>query len=422
MQERYNSFEVLENELLERLKEKGCSQITITGYRYLCNSIISWLKNNGHSFYAAEGGNLFLQNYLNGHCNNQYYTNLRTVIYRLNDLIDDQWNDVHSDKGKKFTLSDEFMESVKEYCLSESNKGLVSGTIRYKRYATSWFLHELGKMQCTSFKQISPRLVVMACSKITDHNLWSEIRLFLKYLVEMKRLEKDYLTLVPHHRKPYVIPSVYSIDEIKRIENAVDSSSIQGKRDYAIILLASRMGLRSGDIVKLRIDDVKNKNVINIIQQKTGNILHLPLIKEVSNAIDEYLAVRAASMVEEIFINVIAPYNPITTGTIRNILKKYLIPAGIEVGNRKKGPHALRSSLASSMVNDDISYDTVRKVLGHSSKGTIKHHILSSAITSNRMSRNTVQPCTSIVNLVNRWKWTGLVIQLISLTQIQVKS
>jgi len=38
MQERYNSFDVLKNELLDRLKARGCSSITITGYRYLCNS------------------------------------------------------------------------------------------------------------------------------------------------------------------------------------------------------------------------------------------------------------------------------------------------------------------------------------------------------------------------------------------------
>lgn len=374
MQERCNSFEVLKAELLEKLKARGCSSITVTGYRYLCNSITSWLKDAGYDFYTTEGGTAFLQDYLSNHGNNQYYSNLRTVVYRLNDLIDGKWEDVHSDKGKKFCLSDEFAEVINEYCLSETDKGLANGTIKWKRYATSWFLHELGAVQCSSFSQISPKLIVMACTKITDHNLWGEIRLFLYYLVEARQLEKDYSTLVPHYSKPYVIPSVYSIDEIKRIENIIDTSTIQGKRDYALILLASRMGLRSGDIVKLKIEDIKNRNEINIIQQKTGNTLHLPLINEVSDAIDDYLTVRPPSMVEEVFINVCAPYKPITTGTIRNALKKYVLSADIEIGNRKKGPHALRSSLASSMVNDDISYDTVRKVLGHSSNRAIKHY------------------------------------------------
>ena len=63
-----------------------------------------------------------------------------------------------------------------------------------------------------------------------------------------------------------------------------------------------------------------------------------------------------------------------TTSTLRSALKKYITHAGIDPGNRKCGPHVLRSSLASSMVNDDISYETVRKVLGHSSNNTIKHY------------------------------------------------
>ena len=122
-----------------------------------------------------------------------------------------------------------------------------------------------------------------------------------------------------------------TFDEIKRIENSVDTSTVQGKRDYAILLLASRMGLRSGDIVKLKIEDIKGKNEINIIQQKTGNVLHLPLIEDVSVAIDDYLSVRPSSMAKEIFINIYAPYNTISTGTIRNLLKKYMAAADIDV-------------------------------------------------------------------------------------------
>lgn len=374
MQIKYDSFNALENELLEKLKGRGCSSITITGYRYLCNSIISWLKDYGLEFYTKEGGNAFLEDYLSKHGNNQYYSNLRTVVYRLNDLVDGKWKDVHSDKGKHFSLSGEFIDIVNKYCSDETDKGLASGTIKYKRYAISWFFHELGILQCFSLTQLSPKLIVVACTRITDHNLWGEIRLFLKYLVAEQKLDTDYSTLVPHFCKPYVIPSVYSIDEIKRIENSIDTSTIQGKRDYAIILLASRMGLRSGDIVKLKIEDITGKDELNIIQQKTGTAIHLPLIDEVSSAIIDYLTVRPSSMAEEVFLSVCAPYNPISTGTIRNSLKKYMIAAGIDVGNRKKGPHALRSSLASSMVNDDISYETVRKVLGHSSNNAIKHY------------------------------------------------
>lgn len=59
MQEQYDSFDTLEKKLLDRLKARGYSSITITGYRYLCNSIIAWLTDNRYEFYTKEGGQFF---------------------------------------------------------------------------------------------------------------------------------------------------------------------------------------------------------------------------------------------------------------------------------------------------------------------------------------------------------------------------
>lgn len=377
MQKQMKSFEDLEVELLDRMKARGCTPITVTGYRYLCNSVISWLRSNGFTGYSKEGGEKFLQNYLETHERNQYYLNLRTVIYRLNDIIENTWNDVHSDKGKKFTLSDEYNTVISKYCDWGKDIGLANGTIKLKRYAISWFLDELCRLNCYSLNQLSSSKIAMVCPKITDHNLWGEIRVFLRFLADFGMTEADYSTIVPHYSKPYVLPSVYSIDEISLIEASVDTSTVMGKRDYAMILLASRMGMRSGDIVKLKTKDVgNNRNEINIIQGKTGNILHLPLVEDVRGAIDDYPTVRPNTDIEQLFLNVYAPYHAVTTGTLRNALRKYILASGIDSGRRKRGPHVLRASLASSMVNDKIPYETVRKVLGHSSNNAIKHYAI----------------------------------------------
>ena len=374
MQERNYSFEELEAELLKRLKERGCTPVTINGYRYQCRGIFAQLKEKGYESYSNEGGMILLQEYYSRQGDNKYYRSIRTVIYRLNDIMDNVWHDVHSDKGKHFYLSDEFIETVDRCCSWANETAHAIRTIKNKRYAISWFLSELSAIGCCSLEHLSPAFITSACEKITDHNLWGEIRVFLKYLSEFEIINPDYSTIVPHYRKPYVIPSVYSIEEVKKIEEAVDTSTVLGKRDYAMILLASRMGMRSSDIVNLRIDDVRDKRELNIIQEKTGNILHLPMIEEAKTAIEDYLSVRPFSHIEQLFLNVNAPYHAVTTSTLRSALKKYIILSGIEPGNRKCGPHVLRSSLASSMVNDDISYETVRKVLGHSSNNAIKHY------------------------------------------------
>ena len=374
MQEQNYSFAELRTELLRKLGDRGCTPITITGYRYLCNSIFKWLSDNGFDRYTEETGNRFLQCYQSEHGENQYYFDLRTTVQRLNDILNGSWSDVHSDKGKHFCLPDAFAEIVDRYCSWNESTGHTSGTIKNKRYAISWFLDELAKQNCKSLDALSPACIAQACIKVTNHGLWGEIRLLLTYLLEYEGIKSDYSTIVPHHSKPYVIPSVYSVEEIKRIEDAIDTSTVLGKRDYAMILLASRMGMRSGDIVNLRIADVQNRTDLDIIQIKTGKTLHLPLICEVKSAIDDYLSVRPSSQTDLVFINVYAPYNPVTTSTIRAALRKYICLAGVDCGNRKRGPHALRASLASSMVNDEVNYETVRKVLGHSSNNAIKHY------------------------------------------------
>ena len=65
MQERNYSFEELEAELLKRLKERGCTPVTINGYRYQCHGIFAKLKENGYESYSNEGGmKLLLSNWL----------------------------------------------------------------------------------------------------------------------------------------------------------------------------------------------------------------------------------------------------------------------------------------------------------------------------------------------------------------------
>lgn len=389
MQGQDYSFDGLRASLLEKLREQGYSPITTTGYRYQCNSIFKWMKSNGYDYYSVEGGNRYLQEYRAKHGENQYYATLRTVVYRLNDLLKDTWTDVHSDKGKHFCLPDVFIERVDRYCQWNVQAGHAAGTIRNKRYAVSWFLDELSKQKCRSLEEMSQVLITQACIKITDPNLWSEVRMFLRYLVEIEGVKSDYSTVVPHYTKPYVMPSVYSVEEISAIEKTIDTGTIAGKRNYAMLLLASRMGMRSGDIAGLRIADVQNRTDLDIIQEKTGNSLHLPLIREVKSAIDDYLSVRPPSQSDLVFINVYAPYNPVTSSTIRTALRKYISLSGVDPGKRKSGPHALRASLASSMVNDDINYETVRKVLGHSSNNAMKHY---ARIDLERLRRYSLTP------------------------------
>ncbi len=137
------------------------------------------MKEKGYSSYRKERRNDFLQDYKNKYGDNQYYRSLKTVIYRLNDIIDATWRDVHFDKSKYFCIADDFIEVVDKYRYWADNTGHASRTIKNKRYAVSWFLDELSKLQCFSLEQLSLTLITSACVKITNHNLLGEVRVSL---------------------------------------------------------------------------------------------------------------------------------------------------------------------------------------------------------------------------------------------------
>ena len=189
-------------------------------------------------------------------------------------------------------------------------------------------------------------------------------------------MRKDYFYLVPKAPKKSVLPSVYSPEEIRRIEGTVDVSTASGKRDLCILLLASRLAMRAGDIVKLTFNEVDFKNGrVSFLQEKTGEYLSLPLMPEITNALDDYIKNgRPHSNENKIFLSLYAPYRPLTTSVTRRITAAYMKKSGIKPDGRRHGSHIFRSSVATSMVNDGISYEVVRRVLGHSDPNVIQHY------------------------------------------------
>lgn len=160
------------------------------------------------------------------------------------------------------------------------------------------------------------------------------------------------------------------------VEKSVNKNVAPGKRDYAILLLASRLGIRAGDIASLKIESLDFENQrIKFVQNKTGNVSDLYMISEVKTALMEYLSTeRPISTSDYVFLKSFAPYTEISYSVVSYVVKKHMIRSGINISGKKHGPHSLRSSLASSMVNDGVSYESVRKILGHDSPNAIKHY------------------------------------------------
>jgi integrase/recombinase XerD len=107
---------------------------------------------------------------------------------------------------------------------------------------------------------------------------------------------------------------------------------------------------------------------------KTGIPLVLPLLPEIEDAINRYIAARPQSDLSFIFLRHKAPYYPLRNSTLDYELRKLLEENGINTDGKKKGAHTLRSSLASSLLKEGIHYPVIQKALGHSSPNATKYY------------------------------------------------
>ncbi|GHV59643.1 hypothetical protein FACS1894182_14040 [Bacteroidia bacterium] len=159
--------------------------------------------------------------------------------------------------------------------------------------------------------------------------------------------------------------------------NAIDRGHPQGKRDYAMVLLAARYGLRISDIIGMRHCNLDwEHNRIIVVQQKTGKKVVLPLSEEVGDAIIDYLKYGRPKIDNPfIFITAQAPYKELSSSGIHQAISDYFRIAGVSFTNRKHGPHALRHSLASNLLKSNETLPVISGILGHSSTETTMEYL-----------------------------------------------
>jgi integrase/recombinase XerD len=198
----------------------------------------------------------------------------------------------------------------------------------------------------------------------------SVLRVLFRYLYEHRIHPKNLSFHVPVVKcnKKSKIPSVYSKDEIQAVLAAVDRGNPKGKRDYAMLLIATRYGLRASDICKLTFDDLKwHTNTIQLRQEKTDANIVLPLFNDVGEALIDYLKYGRQSLhAKEVFLRLSAPIGPIAAPTLHSIVTEYMNKAGISIPEGKKhGSHALRHSLASALLHNNTPMPIISEILGH---------------------------------------------------------
>jgi len=248
----------------------------------------------------------------------------------------------------------------------------------FLKYCKSKDVHSLSKIDLTFILQFIRQLDSWKGHPI--YQMISMLRNFFKYAYDQKLLSINFSERIPRYRlvSQPKLPSTYSKEEIVRLLKSIDRSASIGKRDYAVILLAARLGLRASDISRLKFENLNWKNSsIELVQMKTGKALTLPLLADVGNAIIDYLKHgRPKSEESFIFLTERPPFGHFpSSNVVTHIVQRAFRRAGITITGRRFGPHALRHSLGFRMLQESTVLPVISEVLGHKSSESTRYYL-----------------------------------------------
>src|SRR5665213_3167221 len=238
------------------LRDDGYSETRISDYlRLWQNGIEKFMEQRSIVNYSADVGELFIITGIKEGC-----ASYKRAIFRSVHVLSDFLSYgkirkrivpyvIHELTGEIGTIAKEFIASFaamrrSKLTLSEHQR-ILSYFTKHLTLKAIFNVSDIGEEHVLSF---------LASSQNCKDKFLNTMRLFCRYLYEQKLIDRNIEYVIGRNNLPQreKLPSVYDAGEIKKIEDAVDQASAVGKRDYAMLLLASRLGLRSSDIAGLQ--------------------------------------------------------------------------------------------------------------------------------------------------------------------------
>jgi len=241
------------------------------------------------------------------------------------------------------------------------------------RFMTFRFGATLGNLD-----DITPRDVVDFLRKIIggdkpyrDKTPPSHLRNLFRFLFWSGKTKRDLANTIPRVAQPPQshLPRHLKPEAVEQLIDAVWSGDPVGRRNYAMMLLIARLGLRPPEAVAVQLDDIDWRAGTILIRGKGKRHDRMPLPDDSGKAIVDYIRNGRRGPSRTLFVSNHVPYRPFVNAQILNtVLRDALAQTGLKPPQKYVGSHLLRHSLATDMLRKGASLDEVADVLRHRSR------------------------------------------------------
>ena len=376
--------------IMESMRLRGTSLGSLKNFKTSYNVFEQYLSDNSITeideslcleyIYAKTG-----QRFERFECvisNNRVAYRMRPLLLLLRYLQDGQFlPDVRRTKPP-FVCPACFKSEYEAFCEEMNYRGYSKATIESNTQKVQLLIKFLVTQGVTSPSDITIRHIENYLRTLENKavkyvgTFLYVFRNFFSFLYEQGYIADDLVPMLPKVRTPRnaSIPYVWSKTDIQKLLCAIDREDPKGKRDYAILLIAIRLGLRIGDIRSLKKSSIDwSRKTINLKMAKTGQPIELPLLKDIGWAIIDYLQNgRPSTNSECLFVRHKAPFNAFgDRNAFSKELHRYILKAGLNLpGGQWHGMHSLRSTLAGNMLEIKSPLPIISEALGHQSVNT----------------------------------------------------
>jgi site-specific recombinase XerD len=385
MQNNIDFYDVTSNALAFLEKELLYKYVTLRHYRGRWLIVKEYMQSLKIDFISPAVCKNFLTGFYNGRKNSDLSVNEKLIVKAVSVLSEFMETGAIQKKKKITHLDGSIGILMKDFLSFKQTHRLNRLTIEKIESHMSKFNFWLSANCIFDISDIRQSHVINFIKgldpnkKAFIHDTLMDLRGFFNFLYNREVITINMATFIPkdNYNNQSKLPSYYTEDEIYQLLISIDRGTSVGKRDYAILVMAAYLGLRTSDIARLKFENLHWDNSTIVLKQyKTGRNINLPLLPTVGNAILDYVQYgRPISNEQYVFLLATSPFMPVKSGTIANLVCRRFINADLNTKKRRHGGHALRHSLVKELLKNKQTLPVITEVLGHKNTESTRHYI-----------------------------------------------